>query len=921
MRGVTAIQDRGSGTLRGRERELAELDALVRRARAGRSGVLVVTGEAGVGKTALLDVIAARAAANVRVERIAASESEMELAYAGLQQLCAHMMGAAQHLPEPQRDALEIALGIRQGAPPSPLLVGLAVLGVMTDAADDRALLCIIDDAQWLDEASRRAVAFVARRLDVEGIAIVLAVRVVGEPFADLPRLVVGGLGDDDARALLNLALPATIDTRVRDQLIAESRGNPLALRELPRALSPAEIAGGFALAGRMPLESRIEQSLIRQLGDLPPATRLLLLVAAADPTGDPGLLWGASKALGLGMENVDSAESANALVVGARVGFRHPLVRSAVYRAASPADRRRVHAALAEVTLEDRDPDRRAWHRASATLGPDEDVAADLVRSAARARTRGGAAAAAAFLERAAELTPAPVDRRQRLIEAAEAKLDAGAPGASLRLLDTARDHPATDLQEALVGRLRARADYALRRHRGGPRELLAAAQRLAPFDAVLARDTYMAALAAAMFAGRLGEPGVVEEVARQIVAATADDDSEHALDLTLRGQALLAAEGPEAAFPTLRRAVRALLDADPDPFVLRWMWFGCRAAIDMWDADGLRELADRQVELARAAGVVTVLPVALTYVMAGRLLDGRLDAFEVACDEVDAIKNATGNPLPRYGRIIVAAYRGRIDEVERRAREFTQEAQASGEGTALSAIASSAAIAYNSAGRYDDALSAARPELDHVHELSFAMRAMPEIVEAAIRTGDRKLAEQALAALRPVTTLAGTDWALGTRALTEAQLREGAHAAALHAEAVERFARGRMPLLEGRARLLYGEWLRREHRRLDARVQLRAAHELLTRCGAAAFAERAARELSATGETLRVRTLGAVEQLTDQELNVARLARDGLTNRDIGARLFISARTAEYHLRKVFIKLGIRGRAELKAALADLD
>jgi DNA-binding CsgD family transcriptional regulator len=908
--------------IRGRDRELAALDALVKRARAGHSGALCVSGEAGVGKTALLDVAARRAAgAGVRVERMVASESEMELAYAGLQQLCGPMIGAVVHLPPPQRDALETAFGLRDGGAPSPFLVGLAVLGLLTEVAGEKPLLCVVDDAQWLDEASAQAVAFVARRLDAEGVAIVLAMRVVSAEFADLPQLEVRGVGDEDARALLCLAVPGALDRRVRDQLIAESRGNPLALRELPRALKPDEIAGGFALTGSLPLERRIEQSLVAQLEPLPASTRLLLLLAAADPTGDPELLWRAGEALGLGPEDYDAAERADALVVGMRVGFRHPLVRSAVYRSAPPADRRRVHAALADATPVDRDPDRRAWHRASATLTPDEDVAADLEQSAARARTRGGAAAAAAFLERAAELSPAPARRVQRLIAAAAAKHDAGAPEAALRLLDSTRDHPLTKLQEARIERLRARAQYALRRDRGGPRALLAAAQALEPLDPSLARDTYLEALAAALYTGRLGDPDVLQAVARTILAATADDDSPRARDLILRGQALLAAEGLEAAIPTLRRALRAFVEQPPDPLELRWMWFGCRAAIDLWDRDALAELANRQVELARQAGVLTVLPLALTFRMAADLLDGRMDRVAAACDEVDAIKNVTANPLPRYGRIILAAYQGRVDEVERMGPRFRADAQARGEGNALSAINSSAAIAYNGAGRYADALEAARAELGHTEELSFAMRAMPDLVEAAVRTGERKVAEAALAALAPVTQAAGGDWALGVHAMAAAQLAEGAEAEARHGEAVERLERGRMPLLEGRARLLYGEWLRREHRRIDARAQLRRAYELLDGCGAAGFAARAARELSATGETLRVRAPDALDQLTDQELNVARLAREGLTNRDIGARLFISARTAEYHLRKVFVKLGIASRAELKTALAELD
>jgi DNA-binding CsgD family transcriptional regulator len=906
--------------IRGRHEEQAALDALVSRVRSGQSGALSVSGEAGVGKTALLDHVAQRAGASVRAERMVASESEMELVYAGLQQLCGHMMRSVAHLPAPQREALEVAFGLREGSAPSPFLVGLAVLGLLTEVATEKPLLCLVDDAQWLDDASARAIAFVARRLDAESVAIVLAMRVVDAEFADLPQLVVTGLGDEDARELLRFSVPGRIDRRVRDQLIAEARGNPLALRELPRALSPAEIAGGFSLASSMPLERRIEQSLLAQLEPLPEPARRLLLLAAADPTGDPELLWRASAALGLGSEDLDAAQRADALVVGTRVGFRHPLVRSAVYRSALPAQRRDVHAALAEATPEERDPDRRAWHRASATLQPDEEVAADLERSAARARTRGGAAAAAAFMERAAELTPAPGRRAQRLIAAAEAKHDAGAPEAALRLLDSASDHPLTALQEALIARLRARAQYAVRRDRSGPHALLAAARGLEPLDPALARDTYMEALAAALFGGRLGDPGELEIVARAILEATADDTSERARDLILRGQALLAVEGPETAMPVLRRALRAFLDQEPDALELRWMWFGCRAAIDLWDRDALQRLSDRQVELARGAGVLTVLPIALTFSMAARLLDGRLDLFTAACDEVDAIKNVTGHRLPEYGRIIVAAYRGRVEEFERLAPRFRADAEARGEGNAISAINSSLAIAYNGAGRYADALTVAREELPHTRELSFAVRTLPEVVEAAVRTGERALAEEALERLAGVTRPAGGDWALGVLALAQAQLAEGEESERLHREAIERFERGRMPLLEGRARLLFGEALRREHRRIDAREQLRAAHALLTGCGAAGFAERAARELSATGETLRVRTADALDQLTDQELNVARLAREGLTNRDIGARLYISARTAEYHLRKVFVKLGITSRSELKTALSEL-
>ena len=907
--------------LLGRDRLMERLDELVSRARDGHSGALVVTGEAGIGKTALLDRVVERAGPSVRVERMVAAESEMELTYAGLQLLCGHMVTASSHLPDPQREALEAVLGLRNPGTPDPFAVGLAVLGLLSQVAPDRPLLCIVDDAQWLDAVSARVITFVARRLSDEGIAIVMAMRQVSNQFADLPQLVVEGLGDEDARELLRLALPGAIDNRVRDQLITDSRGNPLALRELPRALKATEMAGGFALASSIPVETRIKQSLLAQLEPLPAPTRQLLLLAAADPTGDPGLLWRATELLGLGPDNLDIAQQADALVVGSRVGFRHPLIRSAVYQAASSEDRRTVHAALAEATPVDRDPDRRAWHRASATARPAEEVAADLERSAARARTRGGVAAAAAFLERAAELSPTPTRRAERLIAAAEAKHDAGAPEIALRLLDSARDLPLTAPQEALIGRLRARAGYALRRDPSSPRQLLAAAQKLEPFDPALARDTYMLALSAALSAGRLGEPGAVAEISAAILEATADDQSERAQDLILRGQALLFTAGQEAALPTVRRALDAFLTQPTDALALPWMWFAGRAAQDLWDAEALRALADRQVQLARAAGVLTVLPMALSLLMVTRTFDGHLDAAEAICDEIDSILSVTGHPLPPYGRIFVAAYRGHLDEVESRARRLRADAHANGEGYALTATNLAEALVYNGAGRYSDALAAARAELPHTHELGHAMRTLLELVEAAMRTGEFALAEEAVKRLAGVTRPVGnSDWALAFMALAEAQLREDDAADALYREAIERFHRERIPMLVGRSQLLYGEMLRRRGRRVDARVQLRAAYEGLQACGMNGFAERAYRELQATGETVRARAPEGIDQLTEQEFNVARLARDGLTNRDIGTRLFISARTAEYHLRKVFVKLGISSRADLKSALAEL-
>jgi DNA-binding CsgD family transcriptional regulator len=646
-----------------------------------------------------------------------------------------------------------------------------------------------------------------------------------------------------------------------------------------------------------------------------------MLLVAAADPTGDPELLWRASAALDLEPEDLDPALEADALTVGTRVGFRHPLVRSAVYGAASPEDLRAVHAALAGAIAADRDPDRRAWHRGSATITPDEAVAADLERSAARARTRGGARAVAAFLERSAELTPDPARRAQRLMAAAEASHDAGAPEASLRLLDTTRNQPLTPLQEALVARLRARAGYALRRNSSGARRLLSAAQGLEHLDPVLARDTYIEALAAAVYGGRLGDPDLLVSVSHAILEATAGDTSERAQDLLLRGQALLAAHGLQAAIPTLRHALRAYLEQTPDSLEAHWMWFASRAAQDLWDPRALRELADRQVEAARRGGVLTVLPIALSLLMLAQTVDGDLQAADASCDEIDAIKAVTGNPLPLYGRMFLAAYRGQEAETTRLAAQVRADGQARGEGYALSAANFSEAILFNGLGRYPEALEAARRELPYTHELNHAMRALLELVEAAARTGERELGEEALTRLMSVTRPLGTDWPLAVSAMAAAQLREGDEAEALYREAIERFEREDIPIMVGRCRLLYGEMLRRAERRVEAREQLRAAHALLVGCSLNGFAERAARELGASGETLRVRTPEKIDELTEQELNIARLAREGLTNRDIGARLFISARTVEYHLRKVFVKLGIGSRSELKTALSRID
>lgn len=922
---------RGSPLL-GRARELDQFARLIDQARAGRSGALVISGEAGIGKTVLVDQAVMRAGPDLTTERILASESEMQLPYAGVQLLCGHLKDGAAVLPEPQRQALEVAFGLRAAGAPNPLLVGLAMMGLLTHAGSG-GLLCIIDDAQWLDDLSAHAVACMARRLSDEGLALVLVMRDVDDRFSDLPHLALSGLGDDDARTLVHRALAGPLDRRVLDQLVTEAHGNPLALLEFTAARHPAASAGGFALTGADPipapstraaasgpktLAGRIEQSLLTELESLSAQTRMLLLLAAADPTGDVDLLRRAGARLGIGNDEIDAARHVGALIIGARVVFRHPLIRSAVYADATPAQRRAVHAALADATSPDRDPDRAAWHRAHAAAGPDEEVAAELEGAAERARARGGASAAAAFLERAALFSPEPSRRIDRLLVAADATHESGSPAAAVRLLDTARDELQSPRQEALAGRLRARADYALRRSRGAPRELLRAARDLEPYEPDLARDAYTEALAAAVFAGRLGEPGAAEEVARTILAATADPPVDRPLELLLRGQALLVAEGQAAAAPTVRRALRAYREQPLDALALHWMWLAGRAAQDIWDDEGMRTLAERQVRLARSGGVLTVLPAALNLQMVIRTFDGDLDAAEQICEDIDAILAVTGHPLPRYGRTFIAAYRGHVDEVERRAAELRADAYRRGEGYALTVANMTEALVYNGAGRYREALASARGELPYSTELGHAMRTLLELIEAAVRVDQHPLAEEALDRLDDVIAPVGEgDWAGAFRALAAAQVHPGAQADDLYREAVERFDRVPVPILRARSQLLYGEMLRRSNRRTDARVQLRAAYRTFSECGMTGFADRARRELRASGEVLRPQRRGGLEALTDQERSVAGLARDGLTNREIGARLFISAHTAEWHLRKVFVKLGIRSRVELAAVL----
>jgi DNA-binding CsgD family transcriptional regulator len=906
--------------LLGRRGEREALDRLLARLRTGRSPVLVLRGEAGVGKTALLEYLVDEAS-GCRVVRASGAESEMELAYAGLQQLCAPMLDHLEALPGPQREALSTAFGLSAGDPPDRFFVGLAVLSLCAEAARDRPLLCVVDDVQWLDRASAHALAFVARRLDAESVALVLAIREIGDEseLPGLPDITVRGLTDTDARALLESAIHVHVDERVRNRIVAETRGNPLALLELPRAMTPAELAGGYGLPEAMPMASRIEQGFQRRLESLPPQTRQLLLTAAAEPVGDAPLVWRAAERLGIGAEAAGAASAAGLLEIDGRVRFRHPLVRSAAYRASALPERQEVHRALADVTDPDRDPDRRAWHRAHATDRPDEDVAAELERSASRAAARGGIAAAAAFLERAAELTPDPASRGGRALAAAQAKFESAAPEAALELLTVAQLCPLEELDRARLERLRA--EIAFVRTRGGdaPALLLDAARRLGPLDAAMARETHLEAMVAAMFAGRLGDGPGVREAAEAAQAGPAAPQSPRAIDLLLDGLATRFTEGYSAGVPPLRKALAAFQGADGSTARdQRWLWLACRLAQDLWD-DGLwYVLATRGVRVARETGMLSVLPNAVTYRAALHVHTGAFDAASSLIEEADAITQATQMAPLKYATLMLAAWRGREAEALALVEGGRLEATARGEGMGLGVSDWVTALLFNGLGRYQDAHAAAVRACAQ-DDVAISAWALGELIEAGVRSGTTDATSAALDRLSGRTRASGTDWALGVLARSRALMSEGDVADALYREAIERLERTRIRVDLARARLLYGEWLRREHRRVDAREQLRAAHEMFTAMGAEAFAERARVELLATGETVRKRTVETRDELTAQEAQIARLARDGRTNPEIGAQLFISPRTVEWHLRNVFTKLGIRSRRELHDALPD--
>jgi DNA-binding CsgD family transcriptional regulator len=878
----------------------------------------VLRGEPGVGKTVLLAYLN-RKAAECRVIRAAGVQSEMELAFAGLHQLLAPALDHVGSLPGPQRDALRTAFGISAGPVPDRFLVGVAVLGLLSGIAGDQPLVCLVDDAQWLDRASAQVLGFVARRLAADPVALVFAARDPSEELAGLPEMVVEGLPAKEAQALLYSVVPGALDVRVRDQIVAETRGNPLALLELTHGFTAAQLAGGFGLLDAGSLAGRIEESFRRRLDALPVQTRRLLQLAAADPTGDPALVWRAGERLGIPVQATAPAAEAALVEFGPRIRFLHPLVRSAAYRSASLPERQEVHRALAGATDPATDPDRRAWHRAHAATEPDEDVAAELERSAGRAQARGGLAAAAAFLERATMLTPDPVQRADRALAAAQTKIQAGAPDTAPDLLAVAEAASLSEPQQAHADLVRAQLAFAERRGSDAPPLLLKAAKRLESSDVGLARSVYMDALIAAVFAGRLAAPGGSLLDAARAAGAAPSPVTPRAADLLLDGLAAHFNAGYAAAVPMLRNALRSFGSGITPGMEPRWLSLAFVAAEHIWDDEATIMLSEQWATLTRQTGALSELPLALFSRVYAHIVAGELAAATSVAEEMQAAIEATRSDVAPFGALGLAALRGSEAEVSTLLDAVLGYASRDGQGLAISAAGWASAVLNNGLGRYKTALTAAQRSTEIAYELGYSNWAMVELIEAAALSGANDAAAGAYRRLAEQARAAATDWVLGLEARSHALLTKGAEAEPLHREAVERLGHTRARADLARAHLLYGEWLRRERRPSAAREQLRTACQMLDEMGMAAFAERARRELRATGDTVTTRTTlitrGAA--LTSQEDQVARLARDGLSNPEIAERLFISVRTVQYHLSKVFTKLGIRSRSELYRAL----
>ncbi|MFD8812351.1 AAA family ATPase [Streptomyces sp. NPDC059627] len=904
----------------GRDEEYGRLTAALDDARRGMSGVLVLRGGPGTGKSALLDHLQA-AAADFEIMRFDAVESETELGFAALHQLLRPHLSQLPELPDPQRAALGQVFGLQERtSPPDRFLVALAALGLVAARTDDRPLLCLVDDAHWLDEESAAVLAFVARRLHADAITMVFATRDDldrADHLAGLPELAVTGLDADAAGRLLESVVSGVLDPGVRDRVVASTGGNPLALIEAARELRADQLSGETPLPEPIPLGRALERVYLREALALPPRTRTLLLTSAADPTSDPNVLWRAGPELGFDAGDAVAAEERDLLSIRETVRFRHPLIRSAVYHGAPLARRARVHAVLAEVAADLGEADLRAWHLAAAATDPDDAVAAELDRAAVRTRDRGDWTGSSSLLARSASLTSDPPARARRLLAAAEASAVAGSPGRAQTLLDEAAAHPADQCYDGRLQRVQAR----IHRLTGAPAAatyaLLAAAREVGPLDIRLARDILVEALVQAQISGSLAPQGAtrrsVAETVRSLPLPAGMRPTTG--DLVLEADTAVHLEGLAGAGPRLRRALTAVQrEESTAPELFQLLAAACSHATVLGDDITLHELARRLHTEASRRGAAIPMALALSHTALSELIAGRLDESERLFDQRAALEEARGSQL-HLGALLIAAWRGRFEEAGTLVEAVREHAARTGQGYQLVFLDYARCVLELSRSRYEEAYLSLAGQIGDTCQAKFAL---VDMVEAATRSGRADEARGLLELLARLASRTPVPGLLGdlarARALTTA---DPSAAEKLYVQAVQHHEEARGPLRRARSHQLYGEWLRRERRTKEARHELRTAHQFFVAMGAQGFAARTAQELSAAGDSLpagpHAPSGGAA--LTPQEARVARLAAGGATNGEIAAQLYLSVHTVDYHLRKVFRKLDVHSRRELAA------
>ena len=781
-------------------------------------------------------------------------------------------------------------------------------------------MLCLVDDVHWLDRESAEALAFTARRLHADALALIFAGRAEAgaqAAFAALPVRRLGGLAPLDGRALLALGVAGSLDPAVADQLVAGTGGNPLALVELTVQLSPEQLAGVAALPVRLPVSRMLDAHFRAAISALPADVRTLLLLIAAAPAEDVALIWRAAGTLGLTTRAADTAVEHGVLSREPRLAFRHPLLRSAVYADADPGQRRQVHAALALACGSAGDAERSAWHRGEAAAEADDEVAAALEAAAELARTRGGYSEQALFLSRAAELTTAPQRRAERMLAAADAHMISGDPAAAEVMLDMAA-HLSDPVSRARALRTRAMVEMFHVRVVSVPAMLLDAVAELGGRDPRMAWDLLFSAMHAALMARGHVSGTTLADVAKATAGAWHDPDAaDGSADLLMEGLARRVAEGHARAVPVLRQALARLrASAGLKETGIPLSVLVSFAADELWDIEALRDLADRIAAADRGHGALHALSQTLLVAAQGKIIAGRLAEADACYAEADDFFAATGFPAGgAVHRALLLAWTGREEEL-RTAMNGITYLDSLGHGHLFNLGLQALTVFDLGVGRYKSALDHAmkvyRDDPPGVGNL-----VLPLIVEAGVRAGCREAAAAALTRMTERATAAGTPWALGLLARCEALMSAGEQAEARYRESVELLSQVPVALDLARTRLLFGEWLRRRRRRGAARAHLRAAHQVFDSCGAAPFAERARAELLATGEHVRKRALPAPGDLTSQERQVAILAAGGNTNAEIASRLFITVSTVEFHLNKVFRKLGVSSRRQIASRL----